>query len=157
MGQERQMRKRGITKKDLERYRNIPAEIKAIEARIQMNRAKLAELCWKNETVVDTVKGGEGGIQHFTIEGFPAGEYDVYSENIRVLNEKLRMRKHHEIELQAEIEEFIAGIDDPVIRAIVDFHYVQGHTWQETAMMTGGNSEGSVKMAFQRFIERHQN
>lgn len=150
------MRKRGITKKDLERYRNIPAEIKAIEARIQMNRAKLAELCWKNETVVDTVKGGEGGIQHFTIEGFPSGEYDIYSENIRVLNEKLRMRKHQEIELQAEIEEFIAGIDDPVIRAIVDFHYVQGHTWQETAMMTGGNSEGSVKMAFQRFIERHQ-
>lgn len=150
------MRKRGITKKDLERYRNIPAEIKAIEARIQMNRAKLAELCWKNETVVDTVKGGEGGIQHFTIEGFPAGEYDVYSENIRVLNEKLLMRKRQEIELQTEIEEFIAGIDDPVIRAIVDFHYVQGHTWQETAMMTGGNSEGSVKMAFQRFIERHQ-
>ena len=150
------MRKKGITKKDLERYRDIPAEIKAIEARIQMNRAKLAELCWKNETVVDTVKGGEGGIQHFTIEGFPSGEYDIYSENIRVLNEKLRMRKHQEIELQAEIEEFIAGIDDPVIRAIVDFHYVQGHTWQETAMMTGGNSEGSVKMAFQRFIERHQ-
>lgn len=148
--------KKGITKKDLERYRDIPAEIKAIEARIQMNRAKLAELCWKNETVFDTVTGGEGGIQHFIIEGFPVGEYDVYSENIRVLNEKLLMRKRQEIELQTEIEEFIAGIDDPVIRAIVDFHYVQGHTWQETAMMTGGNSEGSVKMAFQRFIERHQ-
>ena len=150
------MRKRGITKKDLERYRAIPAEIQAIEARIKMNRAKLAELCWKNETVVDTVTGGEGGIQHFTIEGFPSGEYDIYSENIKVLNEKLRRRKHQEIELQTEIEEFIAGIDDPVIRAIVDFHYVQGHTWQETAMMTGGNSESSVKMAFQRFIERHQ-
>lgn len=150
------MRKKGITKKDLERYRAIPAEIQAIETRIKANRAKLAELCWKNETVVDTVTGGEGGIQHFTIEGFPSGEYDIYSENIKVLNEKLRQRKRQEIDLQTEIEEFIAGIDDPVIRAIVDFHYVQGYTWQETAMMTGGNSESSVKMAFQRFIERHQ-
>ncbi len=150
------MNKKGITKKDLERYKAIPVEIKAIEARIKMNRDKLAELCWKNETVVDTVTGGEGGIQHFTIEGFPQGEYDIYSENIRVLNEKLRTRKHQEIELQTEIEEFIAGIDDPVIRSIVDFHYVQGYTWQETAMLTGNWSESSVKMAFQRFIERHQ-
>ena len=150
------MKKRGITKKDLERYKAIPVEIRAIEARIKANRDKLAEICWKNETVVDTVTGGEGGIQHFTIEGFPSGEYDVYSENIRVLNEKLRTRKQQEIELQTEIEEFIAGIDDPVIRAIVDFHYVQGYTWQETAMLTGNGSESSVKMAFQRFIERHQ-
>ena len=149
------MRKRGITKKDLEQYRAIPCEIKAIEARIKANKRKLEELCFKGETVVDTVTGGEGGIQHFTIEGFPSGEYDVYSENIRVLNARLAQRKQKEIELQTEIEEFISGIGDPVIRAIVDFHYVQGHTWQETAMLTGGGSESSVKMAFQRFIERH--
>lgn len=150
------MSKSGITQKDLERYRAIPAEIKAIEARISANKSKLEELCWKNEMVVDTVTGGEGGIQHFTIEGFPQGEYDIYSENIKVLNEKLKRRKSQEVELQAEIEDFIAGIDDPIIRAIVDFHYVQGRTWQETAMLTGGNSESSVKMAFQRFIKRHQ-
>lgn len=150
------MKSRGITKKDLESYRAIPAEIRAIEARIEMNRKKLAELCWKNETVVDTVTGGEGGIQHFTIEGFPAGEYDVYSENIRVLNKKLLDRKKRAIEIQTDIENFISGIDDPIIRAIIDFHYVQGYTWQETAMLTGNGSESSVKMAFQRFIDRHR-
>ena len=51
-----------------------------------------------------------------------------------------------------EIYEFIATLDDPVMRQIVMYRCLSLCTWEEVAMYIGGkNTADSVRMAFNRF------
>lgn len=51
-----------------------------------------------------------------------------------------------------EIYEFIATLDDPVMRQIVMYRCLSLCTWEEVAMYVGGkNTADSVRMAFNRF------
>ena len=51
-----------------------------------------------------------------------------------------------------EIYEFIATLDDPVMRQIVMYRCLSLCTWEEVAMYIGGkNTANSVRMAFNRF------
>lgn len=41
------------------------------------------------------------------------------------------------------------------MRRIINLRFLENKTWIQIAHIIGGNTESSVKMAFQRFIEKN--
>lgn len=59
-------------KNALSQYADLVREIEEVEQRIKKTEKDLQRLIDEGE-VTDMVKGGEGGIQHYTITGFLRG------------------------------------------------------------------------------------
>ena len=143
-----------ISKEVLVQYADLRQECKEVREKIEKLEKQIDRI-EKDGNVIDKVRGGEGGLQSFKIEGFP---YPEYSRKKTLLN----MRKATLCELEMElletlnqVEEFIASIKDSHIRRIISLRIVDNLSWNKVAdRIGGGNTEGSVKMAFQRFMEK---
>lgn len=56
------------------------------------------------------------------------------------------------------IMRFVAGINDSQMRQIVALRHANGLSWRQVAFhIGGGNTEGSVKMAYKRYFEKENN
>ena len=122
-----------ISKKDMKQYRYILMETPDIENRIKRSQKRLEKL--ENEgNVVDKVSGGEGGNQHFRIEGFPIAEYS--REKTRMQQQMLRYEHNMAVlaQIEDEICQFIDSIPEPRARMIFRFYYEDGMTQQQIAM-----------------------
>ena len=62
-------------KKLLKEYNNLKEEKKDIQNSLSRIQKQLERLEEKGYKVKDSVKGGEGGIQIFKVEGYPYPEY----------------------------------------------------------------------------------
>lgn len=157
-----------ITKEVLVQYIDLQKEVKELRIKIEKLETRIPKLDERiaeieaGETVKDKVKGGLGGIQNFNIEGIPTKEYsdkktELYIKK-RLLAERKEMLSLLELDSMRQInqvEKFIKAIKDSHIRRIVSLRVVNGMSWNEVAdSMGGGNTEGSVKMTFQRFMEQ---
>lgn len=122
-----------ITKKDMKQYRYILMETPDIENRIKRSQKRLEKL-ESEGNVVDKVSGGEGGNQHFRIEGFPVAEYS--REKTRLMTQMLRHEKNMEFlaEVEKEICGFIDNIPEPRARMIFRYYFEDGMTQQQIAM-----------------------
>lgn len=50
---------------------------------------------------------------------------------------------------------YIAGIDDSLMRQILQYRYISGFNWTQVAMhIGGGNTPDSVRKAHDRFLQR---
>lgn len=83
--------------------------------------------------------------------GDATGEKAVRAAQIRDIIEgllaKLQMKRK-------EVYEFIATLDDPLMRQIVMYRCLSLCTWEEVAMYVGGkNTADSVRMLFNRFFK----
>ena len=158
----------GISKEVLVQYIDLQKEVKELRIKIEKLETRIPKLDKRiaeieaGETVKDKVKGGLGGIQNFNIEGIPTKEYsdkktELYIKK-RLLAERKEMLSLLELDSMRQInqvEKFIKAIKDSHIRRIVSLRVVNGMSWNEVAdSMGGGNTEGSVKMTFQRFMEQ---
>ena len=145
-----------MTKDVLKQYVDLLREVDEVKERIARTEKELQRIIDEGE-VTDMVRGGEGGIQHFSITGFPQRDFSKK----RTL---LRNRKILLLSLESEIEEtlndvykFITQIDNSYDRRIISMRVIDRMTWRQIAQAMGGNnSEGSVKMAFYRFLERDE-
>ena len=157
-----------ITKEVLVQYIDLQKEVNELRIKIEKLETRIPKLDERiaeieaGETVKDKVKGGLGGIQNFNIEGIPTKEYsdkktELYIKK-RLLAERKEMLSLLELDSMRQInqvEKFIKAIKDSHIRRIVSLRVVNGMSWNEVAdSMGGGNTEGSVKMTFQRFMEQ---
>lgn len=157
-----------ITKQILVQYRDLQQEIKEIEQSISKLKIEIPKLEQRlaeieaGETVKDKVRGGAGGIQNFAIEGIPTREY-AQRKNTLACKKLLLDRRKTTLECQNvklleiinEIEQFITTIEDSHIRRIVRLRFVDNLSWNQVAMRIGGNTEDSVRMAFERFIKQN--
>lgn len=157
-----------VTKQILVQYRDLQQEIKEIEQSIsKLNleipkiEQRLAEI-EAGETVKDKVRGGAGGIQNFAIEGIPTREYAQRKNTLAYKKILLGKRKTSLesqnvklLEIVNEIEQFITTIEDSHIRRIVRLRFVDNLSWNQVAMRIGGNTEDSVRMAFERFMKQN--
>lgn len=155
-----------VTKEVLNQYYDLKREIKEIKGRINGLEKKIVQLDNRirdieaGETVKDKVRGGEGGLQSFTIEGIPTPEYNEKKMELRIKKMLLDERKNmlSILELDAlnqvnQIERFISGIRDSHVRRIVHLRVVDGLSWNEVAdSIGGGNNENSVKQAYHRYV-----
>lgn len=115
----------------------------------------------QGEIVKDKVKGGLGGIQTFTIEGFPTREYEQKTKELQKKKILLENRQKVATELEIkiaeqiiEVEKFIASIKDSHTRRIVELRVVEGLSWREVAEeIGGGNTENGVKKIYSRLFE----
>lgn len=132
---------------------SLMRQISDIETRIYEIR--------QGEIVKDKVKGGLGGIQTFTIEGFPTREYEQKTKELQKKKILLENRQKVATELEIkiaeqiiEVEKFIASIKDSHTRRIVELRVVEGLSWREVAdEIGGGNTENGVKKIYSRLFE----
>lgn len=143
-----------MTKTVLSQYDDLLRELKEVEQRIANIKAEIRKIEREGE-VTDMVSGGYGGIQHFTIQGFPEPEYRKKKALLR--NREIIMNA-----LKSEIEEtvndvqiYINSIEDSHIRRIVSMRYIDGMKWRQIAeCIGGGNTEDAVRKVVERFLER---
>ena len=142
-----------VTKEILIQYADLQEESKEIRGRIE----KLEEQIDRIESqgaVVDKVSGGEGGIQAFKIEGFPYPEYSRKKTLLYARKATLSELELEIIETLNEVESFISTVKDSHMRRIITLRVVDGLTWNQVASKIGGNTEDSVRKAFDRFMEK---
>lgn len=57
---------------------------------------------------------------------------------------------------RSRLERYIAGIDDSLLRQIFTYRFVNGLPWLQVAACIGGNNTAdSVRVACNRYIEKH--
>lgn len=142
-----------ISKEILIQYSDLQQEI--IELK---DRKKILEKQFKSfldgGTVTDMVTGGSGGIQHFKIEGFPVVAYEKARNALQKNIQRIEDKYTELLELQNDVEEYIESITDSRMRRIIRMRFLDKLTWNQVAdNIGGGNTEDSVRMAFNRFIE----
>lgn len=139
----------------LEQYADMMAEIDDLQESVNRLERKLDKI-QDDGVVKDIVKGGEGGIQHFMLEGFPLPEFERTRKSWIKRKDILERRKADLEEKTNDIEEFISTIDDSLMRRIVEYRIVQQMTWKKVALhIGGGNTEESIKKIYQRYLQRH--
>lgn len=144
-----------MTKDILVQYCDLHDEVKENRNRIHRIEKQL-ETIKKDGSVIDSVTGGSGETQHFKIEGFPYAEYTKKKVRLEYYKAQLEYAEVALLEKTSEVEEYIQLIGDSRMRRILRFRFVDSMTWEQVAAnMGGGNNEGSVKMAFQRFFEKN--
>lgn len=144
----------GISKEILVQYADLQQEVKEIRGKIEKLEAQIDKI-EQEGSVKDKVMGGEGGWQPFQIEGFPYPEYSRKKTLLYARKATLSELEMELLETLNDVEGFISSIKDSHIRRIVNLRVVEGLSWQKVADRIGGNTEGSVKMAFQRFMEQN--
>lgn len=101
------------------------------------------------------VRGGEGGIQHFTITGFPQRDYTKKMTLLNTRKSILHALKSETEQSINDVLEFISGIEDSHIRRIVTMRFIDGMKWRQIAKnIGGGNTEDSVRKTVERFLEK---
>lgn len=157
-----------VTKEILVQYSDLVEEVKEVKKKIDFLETRIPKIQERineiesGELVKDKVRGGIGGLQSFTIEGTPVKEYEERKTELMskklILNKRKSNLEELEFELLQktnEVEEFIASLDDSRMRRIINLRFIENMTWNEVAdNIGGGNTEGSIKMAFQRFMEK---
>lgn len=145
-----------ISKEILIQYSDLQQEIIELQ-----DRKKALEKQFKSfldgGTVTDMVTGGSGGIQHFKIEGFPIVAYERARNSLQKNIQRIEDKYTELLELQNDVEEYIESIEDSRMRRIIRMRFLDKLTWNQVAdNIGGGNTEDSVRMAFNRFIEEKQ-
>lgn len=157
-----------VSKEILIQYTDLQQEVKEVREKIQKLEDAIPKIekrineIEKGETVKDKVRGGLGGLQSFNIEGVPIKEYekrktDLLSKKLLLNNRKstLELLEFDLLEKTNEVEEFIASIDDSRMRRIINLRFIESLSWNKVAdRVGGGNTEDSVRMAFNRFMEK---
>lgn len=142
-------------KRALEQYNSLKQE-KADNERIIKNIEKrIAELEEKGYKEKDSVSGGNGGIQHFSIEGFPYPRYHR-EKSLLILRKKRWSEIEEKLDKQiSEIEEYINSIDDSQMRRMIKYKYIEELSWQQVAeRMGGGNTADGCRKALDRYLKK---
>lgn len=136
----------------LVQYIDLVQEKEEIKKRIVKLERKLDRIN-TDGNVKDAVKGGDGGIQTYHIEGFPVADEDetkyLLNKNIRIL----RQREHEIQELVVNVEQFISGLNDSRMRRMITKRYIEGKQWHKVAYEMGERyTEDSCKQQMRRFL-----
>jgi hypothetical protein len=157
-----------LDKRILTQYLSEKEEIIELRSKIDYLSNKIPKLenriaeIEAGHTVKDKVRGGEGGLQSFVIEGVPYDEYNDRKAELefkkKILKQRQELLHTQEMDLilrTKEVEQFISGIDDSFTRRIITLRVLNGLKWTEIAeRMGGGNTESCVKMIYQRFLDK---
>ena len=142
-----------ISKEILIQYSDLQEEVKEVRERINETEDQIAKI-EDDGNVVDSVCGGNGGIQHFKIEGFPYPEYSRKKTLLYARKATLASLEMELMETLNQVEEFIASVEDSRMRRIITLRFIDNLSWNKVADRIGGNNtEDSVKKAFYRFME----
>ena len=143
-----------VSKEILVQYTDLQKERKEVREKIEKLEKQIKTI--ENDgKVADKVRGGDGGLQSFKIEGFPYPEYSRKKTLLYMRKATLSELEMELIETLNEVEEFITTIKDSHMRRIISLRVVDGLSWNKVAdRIGGGNTDDSVRKAFDRFMEK---
>ena len=143
-----------VSKEILVQYTDLQKERKEVRAKIEKLEKQIKTI--ENDgNVADKVRGGDGGMQSFKIDGFPYPEYSRKKTLLYMRKATLSELEMELIETLNEVEEFITTIKDSHMRRIISLRVVDGLSWNKVAdRIGGGNTDDSVRKAFDRFMEK---
>ena len=143
-----------ISKEILILYSDLQEEVKEVRERIDKTEKQIAKI-EDDGNVIDSVCGGNGGIQHFKIEGFPYPEYSRKKTLLYARKATLASLEMELMETLNQVEEFIASVEDSRMRRIITLRFNDNLSWFKVAERLGGKSTAdSVRMEFNRFMEK---
>lgn len=142
-----------VTKEVLSQYSDLQEEVKEVRLKIERLEKDISKI-EAGEMVIDSVSGGDGGKQHFKIDGIPFPEYSRKKTLLYARKATLQLLEDDLLEKTNEVEEFIASVDDSRIRRIINLRFLENQSWNKVADQIGGNNtEDSVRKAFDRFMK----
>lgn len=141
-----------ITKEVLSQYMDLQEEIKEVRRRIKNTEAQIAKI-ESEGSIVDKVKGGEGGIQNFRIEGFPYPEYSRKKSLLYARKATLAELEMELMEMINKVEEFIKTLNNSRIRRIITHRFIENLSWAQVANRMHTTPD-SVRMEFERFMKK---
>lgn len=143
-----------MTKDLLSQYTYLLKEHECVQNSIDRLEKQIAKM-EDDGTVIDSVKGGYGGIQRFVIEGVPND--DIIKKRVLLKSRKLQLEclDKQITEQITKIEIFMNSITNSRIRLIIRLRFINNLQWEEVArQMGGGNTEDTVKKMFYRYIDK---
>ncbi len=116
---------------------------------IEMDQHRLRELELKALPGAQVITGMPHGSSVADI----VGRYAAEIADLRGIIEAKHQQCLYE---RSRLERYIAGIDDSLLRQIFTYRFVNGLPWlQVAACIGGGNTADSVRVACNRYIEKH--
>lgn len=128
-------------------------QLRFLKSEIKMLREQMDEL--GASIVTDVVEGSETEWPYtkrkFIIQG---ADYKEYEQKTRQLRGRLQQRVNDLMDLLTEINKYIEGIDDSLLRQIITLRHVNGLTWEQVAAeVGGGNTAESVRQMHSRYFK----
>ena len=126
-----------MTNKQLSQLRYLKKEIK-------MHQERLTELQALAE------------IKSSVITGMPISK--SISDKIGYSVIKIIAMKDTLSKLCEELTDYIESVDDPIVRLILTYRYVNNYSWQKTAFKIGsGNTVQCLRMRLYRYFKKEKN
>lgn len=140
-------------KEALDQYTAVKKEREYIAAKVATLERQIDHMEESGYSVKDTVRGGEGNMHHYTIEGFPYESYSRQKTLLRVRRQQLIDRDEKLAELETQVEHFLSELDDSRLRQMIEYRYIENMSWVQVADRMGGNNtaDGCRKMV-DRFL-----
>lgn len=131
-----------MTIEELEHYRGLKAESKALKEQI--------------EDLYNTYHSPSFESTSFSNDSKSPVEKAV--ERIQALKEKYNVKLEEEIEQMHLIEEWLETIDDKLVSASIRYHYILGKTWRETTEEVYGDywDAQNAKYTVRRYLQQKQ-
>lgn len=111
----------------LKQYRYLEKELKDLERRISRTRKQLENI-ERMGTAKDSVNGGEGGIQHFVIEGVPIRDYTLKKTRLILQLNQYQNDEAELTELTQSVLDYINSIENARDRLICKYYYLDGRS-----------------------------
>lgn len=125
-----------VSKKILIQYSDLRREIEETRSRIKKIEQQIAKI-EESGSVKDTVSGGEGGIQHFEVEGFPYPEYGRKKTLLYARKAVLKNLEEELLEAINEVEEYIASVRDSKMRRILTMRFLENLSYDQIGARMG--------------------
>ena len=143
-----------VSKEVLVQYTDLQKERKEVREKIEKLEKQINTI--ENDgNVADKVRGGDGGMQSFKIDGFPYPEYSRKKTLLYARKATLASLEMELLETLNQVEEFIKSVDDSRMRRIINFRFIDKLSWIQVANRLDSNSTADgVRMEFNRFMEQ---
>lgn len=140
-------------KEALDQYTAVKKEREYIAEKVITLERQIDRMEKSGYSVKDTVRGGEGNMHHYTIEGFPYESYSRQKTLLRVRRQQLIDRDEKLAELETQVEKFLNDVPDSRMRQMIAYRYIENMSWLQVADRMGGNNtaDGCRKMV-DRFL-----
>ncbi len=143
-----------LTKDILVQYCDLREEVKELHRRIEKLERDIQRI-EDERLVTDSVTGGYGGTQHFTIRGFPFPEYSRKKTLLYSRKASLEALEYELLKTINLAEDFINSLDDARMRRLLQYRYIDDLTWIQVAHKMGRRATAdSVRMEINRFFDK---
>lgn len=135
-------------------YCDIKQEYDYIRTRRDKLIREIEKMEKEQMSVIDSVTGGDGGIQHYKIEGYPYPEYSRKRTLLIARESQLQKYEIKLLKITNEVEEFIEKIENSRIRRMIEYRFLDDLTWIQVAQRMGKHhTEESCRKAIERFLK----